>query len=365
MSKLKNLMNSSSSYSQLEKAGHGEPPRRHQPSFASFSDIWSDALDEYHLTTAVNLRDPKNMDIVRQLETYVDPDDILNHLDIVSQSFDHWRQGGKWSQRLRGILKPFVRALHKIIEAIAETSSSAGHAPGSKVIFVAILVLLKAADGVSTTFDDIEKLFERFRAYVVRLEKQVMAPIDREMKVLAIRALVEMLRTIGDVTKVLSRGRVWNFMGALVKRSDKIAVAMNKLKEIEYDEDRLNIADLRVAVYDLKRVFEESIAGKQKEDSSSIDDLRGAVYDLRRAFEESVAGKHDKDRLSFADLRRTVYDLKTAFKESVEGRRSDEDPLSIADLCVAVHDLKRVLEENMGDNETVDESSLGLTSHIH
>ncbi|KZV73964.1 WD40 repeat-like protein [Peniophora sp. CONT] len=235
--------------------------RRDLSAMTNFGDIWSNALDEYRHLTGVDLRDSQNMSIVRQLEQCSDSDDILDRLDTASKGFNRWRKGGRWSRRLRSVLKPLVHGLNTIIEALAETASSAAHAPGGKGIFAALVVLMKAADSVSTTFDDIEKLFGRFKAYVVCLEKRVRVPIDHEMKVLAVRALVEMLKAMGHVTEILSKGRTGNFIGSLFNQSNVIADAIRELEEIERDESRLDVADIRVIVYNLKRTFEENIEG--------------------------------------------------------------------------------------------------------
>lgn len=98
--------------------------------------------------------------------------------------------------------------------------------PGGKGIFAAVAVLMmvsykllfsqflltsmpgQAANRVSATLDDLEKLFERLCVYVERLQVRTSVPLENQSKKIAVKALVEVLKALALATRMLKRGRI-------------------------------------------------------------------------------------------------------------------------------------------------------------
>lgn len=64
---------------------------------------------------------------------------------------------------------------------------------------------------MSATFNDLEELLKRFTVYVERLHLRVRAPLGREAKMVAVKALVEMLKAFALATKMLRMNRFGQF----------------------------------------------------------------------------------------------------------------------------------------------------------
>ena len=60
----------------------------------------------------------------------------------------------------------------------------------------------------SARFDDLEKLFEQLRLYVRRLTIRVQGRMGPEAKDLAVRALVQMLKTFMLATKMMKESHL-------------------------------------------------------------------------------------------------------------------------------------------------------------
>ncbi|VDB86444.1 unnamed protein product [Peniophora sp. CBMAI 1063] len=167
-----------------------------------------------------------------------------------SQCLTVKRQGSGPSRRLREALKPLIRGLSVILDACGETASALG-IPGGKGIFAAVAVLLAAADRVSTSYDQLQKLLERLRAYVERLQVRLQVPLKSESRKVAVKALVEVLKALALVTHMLQRGRIGQFVRTVFSRGDEVQDALEALGDATSEEERMAVAELVVDMEDL------------------------------------------------------------------------------------------------------------------
>lgn len=68
---------------------------------------------------------------------------------------------------------------------------------------------------MSAKLDDVERLLDRFRGYIYRLNVLVKPDMDRKMKELAVKHLSRFLLAFAEVTKILSRSRASSCFGLI------------------------------------------------------------------------------------------------------------------------------------------------------
>ncbi|VDC03062.1 unnamed protein product [Peniophora sp. CBMAI 1063] len=205
-------------------------------------ELWNDALDQYRSSLSIDPRD-QGLAFVRDLERCTSSDDILDYLQDTSECLSDRRQGSKASRALRKSLKPLIRGLSVILDAGSETASSLG-VPGGKGIFAAVAILLQAADRVSATYDDLQKLLNGLEVYVVRLKVRIEAPMRKEAKETVVKALIEVLKTLELATKVMREGRIRHFVKALFTKADGVQSALARLEDVTTEEERMALAHL-------------------------------------------------------------------------------------------------------------------------
>ncbi|VDC04283.1 unnamed protein product, partial [Peniophora sp. CBMAI 1063] len=205
--------------------------------------IWQDALDQYRRSLPHDLNKLSER-ILGDLEACLTTAQIIDALEKTSESLDKRRNGNGLLSRLRAVLKPLVYGLSAILEAMGETAST--HVPGGKGIFVAVAILLKAAENVSAAFDDLERLLQRLQSFVERLTIRVHAPMKDGSRSVAVRALVKTLKAVDLATRLIQRGRMRLFVRALFTKHDEVTAALLSLEDVTTDEERMTIAELSV-----------------------------------------------------------------------------------------------------------------------
>ncbi|VDB91475.1 unnamed protein product [Peniophora sp. CBMAI 1063] len=233
--------------------GTNTPERESTPAPAptndAITDIWKSALDQYRDAVGFNLQNKKD-ELVRRMEKCTTTDAILRVLDDAAHYLVDQRRGNRKLEAVRGFLKPVVVGLDTILDAGAETGSALG-VPGGKGIFAAVAVLLKAADRVSATFDDMEQLFERLQVYIERLEVRIKAPLRDQAKTIAVKALAEMLKAFAIATKMMRQNRLGMFVRALFTKGDYVQHAIRVLEKNMSDSIRMDIVDVVVGMHEL------------------------------------------------------------------------------------------------------------------
>ncbi|KZV68451.1 hypothetical protein PENSPDRAFT_687223 [Peniophora sp. CONT] len=224
-------------------------PRQSSSAPLEGDDIWNYALNEYRACLDIDLRDNASS-LARDLELCSNTDEILDVLQDASECLSDRRQGSKASRVLRGALRPVVDGLSAILNTSAETASGIG-VPGGKGIFTAIAVLLKAADGVSATYDDLKELFGRLTVYIERLQQRIKAPMAGGTRKIVIKTLVEVLRALETATRMIRKGRIEIFLNTLFTKSKDVQSAIQNLETIMMDEERMAITDVVVGMHEL------------------------------------------------------------------------------------------------------------------
>ncbi|KZV66768.1 hypothetical protein PENSPDRAFT_688711 [Peniophora sp. CONT] len=215
---------------------------------SSVADLWKRALEEYHRSVGVDLRD-QNEFVIRNLGSCLTADAILDALADISQRVDQFREGKGVSRQLKRLLQPMVHGLSMILNATAETASSG--IPGGKGVFAAIAVLLEAANRVSTVFDDLEELLESFVAYIERLRVRVRAPFSQDAGIVAVKALVQMLKAFALATNMMRQGRTRLYLMALFTKTDDVQMNIRKIHGLLSAEERLATAELIAGMHEL------------------------------------------------------------------------------------------------------------------
>ncbi|VDB96030.1 unnamed protein product [Peniophora sp. CBMAI 1063] len=209
------------------------------------------AFDEYHRITGVDITNP-NDPLVQAIQSCLndDTDALLDVLESASRTFRDGRKGNRGPRKLRDALKPILHGLCVLLDASAETASSAG-LPGGKGIFAAIGVLLMTAERVGAKLDDMEKVFECLGAYVSQLQVRVKAPLSQQARDLAIHGLVMMLQSLALSTRILCQGRIKMFVKTLLTKSGDVQEALQRLRAHAVDTEMMSIAEITVGVHDL------------------------------------------------------------------------------------------------------------------
>ncbi|VDC03064.1 unnamed protein product [Peniophora sp. CBMAI 1063] len=248
-----------------------EVSRRSSNNQPDVEELWNDALNRFRSTLRIDPRD-QSLPFVRDLERLSSSDDILDYLQDTSECLSDRRQGSKASRALRKSLKPLICGLSVILDASSETASALG-VPGGKGIFAAVAILLQAADCVSAMYDDLQKLLDGLEAYVTRLKVRVQAPMREETRQIAVKGLIEVLKTLELATKVVREGRARRFVKALLSKANGVQSALARLEAITMEEEMLAIADLAVSVH-------ASSQDVQQASSTSLQVLQG-VHNVR------------------------------------------------------------------------------------
>ncbi|VDC03187.1 unnamed protein product [Peniophora sp. CBMAI 1063] len=269
--------------------------------------LWQDALDDYRRALVPDLHDLYGR-VVGHLERCLTSEDILDLFERSLKSLDKQRSGNQSSLRLRAVLKPLVRGLVVVLDAVAETMSSL-HAPGGKGIFAVIAVLLQTASRVSDVFDDLERLFKLMSEFVERLQVRVRVPLKQSSRKIVVRALVVILKTFGSATRMLTRGRIRHFMQILFSKKNELDAALKAVEAVTSEEERMAITEV---VVDMHR----SSAGVDQI-SQDISNMNAGQAEAREEDRTLYLSRMDDMKQEIVGLR---LDLATCLLEASSGR---------------------------------------------
>ncbi|VDC03560.1 unnamed protein product [Peniophora sp. CBMAI 1063] len=346
--------------SRLRRQNGGSSPRDSSPQFRRLpiDDLWDRAIEKYEEIVGAKIdEDEPLMADLRSCET---ADAIVETIEEATRQFRKKREGSKASQSLRRVLRPLVHGLRVVLETGAETGSSLG-IPGGKGIFAAIAVLVKAAEGVSAIYDDIDALFKHFQSYVEILQVRVEAPIGHGTRDIAVEGLAQLLIGFGLATKELHRRRSSRFMLFFLNGGGEIQAINRTLQDVEVRRDRMAIAELSVVASQL---------------SSGVDNIQASVAQLSAQTDTQVADLSLSDPRAHAESARRGDD--EAFDEmqglpgcleAAEARQrtnGDEDFYpSALQLRSACRQVRRVVLRFSCEDQTIIWRALGaMLSYI-
>ncbi|VDC00139.1 unnamed protein product [Peniophora sp. CBMAI 1063] len=220
----------------------------------------------------------------------VSGDDILDALQGPIAALDEKRAGGKVASAIRCSLRPIVLGLRVFLDVGAEVASSSG-IPCGNAIFVAISVLLRAADRVGARSDDLMKLLKHYQSYIRRLSIRMHAAFGDEAIALAVEGLVSMLRAFMLATKSMREGRFKQFFRALFARSDDVQEAITALDDVITEDERLTMVELVVGVHDLTLSVNEILEITARSESV-ISRVLTSVCDMHTDLAGAITSAH-------------------------------------------------------------------------
>ncbi|VDB85507.1 unnamed protein product [Peniophora sp. CBMAI 1063] len=267
------------------------------PTDNSIYSVWNEALDKYKDTFQIDLRDTQSP-LGRRLAKCESEDGILDALHATVEEFSKRRKGSVSMHTVREVLKPVVSGLNVLLDTGSEAVSSV--VPGGKSIFVAIGVLLRAAERVTACFDDVLKLFKQIKAYIDRLHVRIQATLGREARTLAVDALVKMLNALMLATRMMKEGRLGRFVRALLNEADDVRDLIGDLEDIMIDEERLSVAELVVGMHKLSLSLDDMVSASVRVESSlesSVNELRDRLGIVHHSFH----GRLDQILVSLRD----------------------------------------------------------------
>ena len=75
---------------------------------------------------------------------------------------------------------------------------------------------MQTVQGVSARFDALIALFERFQSFLERLDIRVKAPLEPASRTVAVKTLVEMIRTLAYATQMMRHNRASEDLDKLI-----------------------------------------------------------------------------------------------------------------------------------------------------
>jgi hypothetical protein len=216
-----------------------------------FQDLFDTALEEYSQKTETDLNFLKTDPLAaRFLDSDCNsPDAVLKILEEQAQAFDQYRKGD-WKVQLMRRLKPAVDILLKlsssdvVVEHVSLVRLSSSnyflrkvHYPPCRYFhqrrqYLQLLVsysqyvthslaawvcsldtqTLKAAKGVSTSYDALVEFFECFERYLGGLK--ILTEIPRAVGEISVKIMVELLGVLALATQQIKGGRLSEFVFA-------------------------------------------------------------------------------------------------------------------------------------------------------
>ncbi|VDC07209.1 unnamed protein product [Peniophora sp. CBMAI 1063] len=258
--------------------------------------LWDEALSKYHQSTGVDLTNSKSK-LYRRLKDCNDHESIERALVKAATDFRRYRDPSApdVDDRLRRILKPIVGAVLSVgaLEAGGELAS-AFTLHGGKAPFVAVMVLFRATQGVSTRFDNVLTLLDRFRYYMLRLKVREDIPLGPELHSVIIEILVKMLGTFAIVTKTMQKNRFEHFMSVLAGGKNAAADAAREFDLLETQDTRLILSSVYKEVYAFNHTAQESLLADVKGMKDDIAQVRvntGKILDRMEEWSTSSQGR--------------------------------------------------------------------------
>ena len=131
----------------------------------------------------------------------------------------------------------------------------------------------QGVQGVSTRFDALVALLEKFGYFLVRLDIRVNAPVEASSRALLVKTLVEMMRTLACAAHMmrqnrasvyLKRGMVVcirltnipeHFLSILVGREDDLADITRRTETLMKEETNLSLAEVHSRIHELSEAL--------------------------------------------------------------------------------------------------------------
>ncbi|KAK6525845.1 hypothetical protein TWF281_010889 [Arthrobotrys megalospora] len=234
------------------------------------------AMKEYQRASGVDLA-------AVQLPELGDIDSLRREIEDSQSRFEGYRnaRGSLWSS-LNAVLGP-VEALGG---AVAEGTSAVF--PASTAIMGAVSVLIRAARGVSQSYDYLQELFDDTKVILARLKIHARKNISLELRAVFIEILSCILEIIGVSTKYVADGRAKRFVKGIFRPDDDPASQLKERLKKLVDQETAIVGALSLDVT-IDVLTQTMLTGDV---SRNIDlKINNIVDSLGKIFEQLGAGK--------------------------------------------------------------------------
>ncbi|KAH9052606.1 hypothetical protein EDB87DRAFT_1581655 [Lactarius vividus] len=170
-----------------------------------FQPILDAALADYTKQVGIDLA---NHLLAGNIRSCGSPDDVLKLLEDKANQFKDFRDGNR---KLLNWLNPVVHVVHTLSGALGASITLVPFEP-AKAIFAGVDVLIafwivKAANGVSSSYDALVELFECLGNFLKRLRIYTDLPLTSSMTEISVKIMVELLSVLALATKQIKLGR--------------------------------------------------------------------------------------------------------------------------------------------------------------
>ncbi|KAA1474506.1 hypothetical protein DENSPDRAFT_931704, partial [Dentipellis sp. KUC8613] len=203
-----------------------------------FSDIWASAIKQYEADMKINI-----MDASHNFVNITSPDELLGIIDGEQKKFKNYH---KQVEKIQGAVKPVLDVIQTIADIAGEAVEAAF--PPAKIVFVAVKLLLDAADNVSARYKAIINIFVRMQAFLERCKTYVKSSISHGLQQRLVEILVHLLSIIGMVTKDIKRGYLRHFFHSVLAKDSALEDALQTLSDLTKEEALAALADIHSKV---------------------------------------------------------------------------------------------------------------------
>ncbi|KAF8143221.1 hypothetical protein K438DRAFT_1876563 [Mycena galopus ATCC 62051] len=204
------------------------------PDHEKFRRLWEDATKKYE--------DDANVELATHpLVECNDPDAVLDVLDGDLQKFKKYRRK---KERFRNSLKPLLHIIGSLSETAGEVVGVV--VPFAKAGFVALGVLVQAAENVSERYDRIKDLCERLCSMMERVRVYSSSTrLPNSLREVVIRMLAHLLSIFALMRKEMQRSRIVSYLRVLIRLPD-VEDALKIMDNLVKEEQSMGVANIVV-----------------------------------------------------------------------------------------------------------------------
>ncbi|VDC07202.1 unnamed protein product [Peniophora sp. CBMAI 1063] len=198
-----------------------------------------------------DLMDPRS-DVYRRLSGCRDYTAVIRVIDNVAEEFKIYRNSRNGvGTAIRSSLSTIVRALFNFGALEVGRDAVSVQLPGVQAVFVALIYLLKATQGVSERFDMVADLLERLTLVVPYLSLRVQAPLGPASEEVVVKIHVHLLRCLAIIIDTMSQSRIRHYASVVFGRRNPVAKASKKLEVLLQADTSLLLAEIRQENFEL------------------------------------------------------------------------------------------------------------------
>ncbi|TFY57634.1 hypothetical protein EVG20_g8467 [Dentipellis fragilis] len=176
-----------------------------------FSEIWAATIKQYEADSNINITDASC-----NLTNITSVDELLGMIDGEQKKFRNYQ---KRLQTLRAF-------------------------PPAKIVFVAVKLLLNAAENVSAHYKAIVNIFARMQTFLDRCKTYVKGNISLGLQQRLVEILAHLLSVIGTVMKDMKGGWLKHFFHSVLTKDNVMEDALQKLNDLTREEALASLADI-------------------------------------------------------------------------------------------------------------------------